>query len=354
MSFITLRRNSYSWLLAAIIFAAGIIRVPVDNYRLLFTALFMVSATAVVAVMLFRVNPWVASFLMLAQVSMYYPSYTTHSHLAFQVVFYGATLYAVLVLLAPSERPVLDAICVIALVNVAVLLFQVLGVSPTDGSYSVIFLGGKNHAPVGLMDNQNSLSALLSFCLPAFFRRAWWWLLPAVILGLIGAQSFGGVLAAAAVTVFYVSRKLGNWKAPVFACMGGVILYAVFVDPPSVSVRGGFWAGIITMVPEHWVFGRGIGHFKVYAPVTSAGRWLYAHNEVLQAVFELGVGALVFIIGYLTRFFRKCRGSSLIAQSGLIAVFTNSLVNFPLHLGVTALIAIVWASIVDYTAVSQN
>lgn len=111
------------------------------------------------------------------------------------------------------------------------------------------------------------------------------------------------------------------------------------------------------MFLKHPWFGSGVGHWKIVFAYfkTPGGYWRYAHNDFLQATFEMGIGFVAILIGYIVELFRRFKGNQLIPITGLIIVILNATVNFPFHIGQTALMAITWAGLLEvYRSQSQG
>lgn len=96
-----------------------------------------------------------------------------------------------------------DLIVAVALVNVAWVVLQHYGIfwllGPKPGCKTL---------NVGLTSNPNELSSLLAICLPAFFRRRRWQMIPLVGVGLYLAQSAVGIVTATFIGLVYMGRKL--------------------------------------------------------------------------------------------------------------------------------------------------
>ena len=310
--------------------------------------------------MLWWINRWWAAFVVLATVSLAVPFYDRSSYLAFQGVVYAGLWYLFLVSTVTTNRVprILDALCVIALCHVGMQIVQCMGLDPW-------FVGVGSHEQntlcVGLMGNTNITGALLAFCFPAFLRRRWWIGIPAVLYGLVLARSSGAAVAVAAGCTFYLMtlstvpvwmRWLGS--AGVAAGAAG---FCCFVDRPwSFSdTRFVAWQNTLYYAKQHWVLGSGIGHWKeVFArfPLTEGVWWTTAHNEYLQVFFEMGIGAVIIIVGYVFQTGRRVRLALLrntvrIPLTAVVIIIINSLVNFPFHIATTAMVAVTWMAVLE-------
>jgi len=181
-----------------------------------FSAYFRFETVAVILFcsVLWQINKWWAAFLLLAFFSSIVPFSTKFSTEAFRAVFIGCLWYY-MITQSPKEKIkyLLDAICILALCNIAMLICQYFGFDPIFKPRHIIY----GTPTVGFLSNKNEASAFLAFCLPAFFRNKWRRLTPLVFLGLTIASSTGGALAAVIATiVFWLLRDgreafIKNW-----------------------------------------------------------------------------------------------------------------------------------------------
>jgi len=104
--------------------------------------------------------------------------------------------------------------------------------------------------------------------------------------------------------------------------------------------------------------GSGLGHWKIifskYMLTTTTLRWTHAHNEIIQGVFEMGIGFMILFVGYSVNIIRKFRKSAIIPYTALLIIFINSLVNFPFHIGTTAMVTITWMAVLEVTLRHEN
>lgn len=255
-----------------------------------------------------------------------------------------------------SEK-ILDGLCVVAMANVLMLALQAFNIDPLYAPVS----GGKEEL-VGLMSNQNEVSALLAVCAFAFLREARWFGLVAVVGGLVLARSFGGALAAGAgMSLFLILRGHRFLGAALPAA--GLLMFLI-IDAPTVHERVAAWTVGTEQYLAHWVSGFGVGHWQIefmHNPDPRLGPkvWQYAHNEYLQGLFEMGPLFLVFVTGYAVNIIRRTamlyRTIPLNLLKGLhpylagaFAVAVNSGVNFLFHIGPTAIIAVTVLAGLEY------
>jgi hypothetical protein len=159
-----------------------------------------------------------------------------------------------------------NAICIIALANVAAQLVQLCGVSFPRGLQPHL-----QHGFVGLMGNVNETSALLAVCLPFFFRRRWAWCLPAVAAGLVMARTTNGALAAVIITFIWVAIRHRRYLFVTFcACIAMSTMY-LLIDPPAMpkqlSGRGVIYKATAVAASVNPVMGWGFGQYDFVMPL---------------------------------------------------------------------------------------
>lgn len=327
---------------------------------------FGMAAVAFLSVAIWNVNKWAAMFILLAGVSSIFPFSTKYSSEAFRAVMIGC-LWFYMVSQIPRDKTkyLLDAICIIALLNVGMLISQYFGFDPIFKPSKISY----GTPAVGFLSNKNEVSAILAFCLPAFFRSKWSMLTPLVFVGLSISSSTGGALAAvAATTGYFVIRDgrrflINDWLLLV-ALYAWLAVFLGFIDSPMSVFKSkpiaatdayGYsrfeaWRRGFELYKQHWLLGAGIGHWKiVFKAVNIQGYWFkHAHNEFIQAGFEMGILVAPIVIGYLVGVARKLRtGSILLPAAALVAILTNSMVNFPFHVAQTAIVAVTWMAIME-------
>jgi hypothetical protein len=295
-------------------------------------------------------NRWLSGLLLLATVSCFHPKLTVNSFLTFQVIVFGAVWYLILLYCLKKKENMyilLDAMCVLAVCNV---LYQGVQLAGYDWIYNDIGKAEKTQL-VGFMSNRNELGAVLAFCLPAFFRRWWIFAIPLILIGLIGTHCMGGVLAAGAATAVYLFWRLRRWAAitGLTVCLTGAALYAIYFDPHFDTSRLTAWGLMWDLYRNNWVTGYGLGSFQtIFMGLKEhfVTPYAQAHNDLFQGIFEMGIGFAVLTAGYLISIVR--RRESILAIAAMTGIVVNSLVNFPFHVAITAMIAITWMAILEH------
>jgi len=327
-----------------------------------------------------------ATFLGLALFSQFLPLFCSESARAFYNVMCGVVLYYIIVVHGKNwVSSLMDLMCVVALCNIAIAILQVFGIYLIwQGSTSV----------TGLMENPNSLSALLALCFPAFLRdsqgnqpikyRGYWvatsvsltikniisnisfivrsvasWkmLSPLVLFGLFAAGSSGGMVAVMIGLSFYflITEKERRLLFPIMSA-GALVLFVLFFDRfPSLDTRMEAWTTAWRLFQDHWVVGCGLGRWKTeFIVLASAGQFpegfIRLHSTLLQTMLEMGIGFAIILTGYIINIMRRSWGNLTqlaIPLTALIIILANGSVNFLIRIAPNAALVIVWLAIIE-------
>lgn len=225
--------------------------------------------------------------------------------------------------------------------------------------------------------NPNAAAVLLVLCLPAFFTPAGRWLLPIPLAGLFACGSVTGMAAGfAAAAVWAVTGENRKAAAAVLAVAAALLaLFAALVlaDPSDLvlgNARWHAWGRILQSAPDA-LLGRGPGSFAAVFPLLTAsdpllaaeGVWTAAHNEYLQALFELGLPGLALIGAFLAlqirRFWIIARSRGLTADerrcaAGLAAVAVSCAGWHTFHIAPLALAGCAWLGQAQNMAASRS
>ncbi len=121
------------------------------------------------------------------------------------------------------------------------------------------------------------------------------------------------------------------------------------------------WKGCLKMISDYPILGTGPGTFSLaftrYEPPCFATRSVFAHNDYLQTLSEVGLPLLPVMIWIIIGLFKKglnklnnpsrlVRGTTIGALSGITAILFHSVVDFNLHIPANALLFTVLAGIV--------
>ncbi len=307
-------------------------------------------------------NKWIATYIVWA-ILCTLMKYTPLAYVTMHTIFIGVVFYQVFANCLDKERVklALNAICIIAFIQVGIMVLQYFGAwliifpkvvgastnaefietSTYVGKFLIINRG--DYPIFGFMSNTNMASSLLAVCLPAFFRKKWKLFIPIVLLGLALSRGFGGIIPAGLVLSWYIWYGAGRYRWPIIASIMGIIIFYFLEKKPfkvgytsSLWLRYMVWKQIILeVIPVHWIKGWGTGHFATVYETTMARRDIIAHNEYLQVWVEHGTIGFAIVLGYvvstLKRIFKRHTETSRAIMAGLVVCFLNSGVNFLAH-----------------------
>jgi O-antigen ligase len=325
-----------------------------------------------------------------------FPSVGEHGRYAMTVATYIALGLATRAWLATdteARRASILRLCVaVVAVQIVVGAFQFMGVALGSWAPAAIRESVANLDPVtghnvsGTLGNTNFVGELVAICAPA----AAGWLLSSEArrgrrLGLLfsGASAMlllatacraallgtiaGAVVASAGAPLrrFRASRRVlaacALGAVPIaFAARNLIEKFRYVKLTDTVTPRLIVWKASLVMWWEQPLLGTGLGGFKVLvtdvlarfhpgrlSPALTSGRFEAAHNELLQALAELGpVGASLAALVLVLCFRGVRRNSSLPGplRAGLLwgmsVLVVTSSVGLPLHVPVTALVVV--------------
>ncbi len=193
------------------------------------------------------------------------------------------------------------------------------------------------NAAVGLYINPDlfcEFSAIMFLAL--LVLRLWLWL-PVSLPGLLLVHSRAAILGLT------VGLGMWGWRkskvavlATTFVCAG--VFYFKVNAVNSIYDRLVIW---IDTLRHLTLFGHGVGSFDLLYPLyattdTSIARPTNAHNDLVQLMFDLGIGVipLLVMIGLLLNARDNVHGSKIV----FVAIATISLFSFPLHVPYLAFI----------------
>lgn len=198
----------------------------------------------------------------------------------------------------------------------------------------------------GLFINPNIYSEVSAIILVSLVVLKLWWWIPVTFPGLILVHSRTAILALG-VGLFFWAWKVNKYLALGLAGMVailGLYFYWDHFNLYSIQERLNLWADTIQGFK---FFGNGVGSYEALFPLyathidTELARPRYAHNDLLQAVFEFGVGSILLLM-VLFNVFRTKKPELVI----LLTVFIVSLFTYPTYIPVPAFIAFLVAGFV--------
>lgn len=308
------------------------------------------------------INPWVGFFVLIVVASNFFSQYEppalglvlnrkhifSPSTLAVYTVFLGVGWYAMVVLAFEKDtiKWMLDAFCLVALTNIAFVFLQWFGIDP---------INAKTTQCLGLAPNRNITSALLAFCMPAFFRKKWAWCLVLYPLAMAAVKTTGGFVSACLGLVLFLGMN-GHWQAGAIGCAAAIGAYILFVDriAESASVRAEMVRLGMQHFKEHPWLGFGAGQWKtlfhdIYHNQHLTKSWhATGHNEYIQALLEYGVLFVVWLGGYLSDIALKIKNNKqALSLVALVIILSNSIINFPFKIPCTGIIGVTWLAILQ-------
>jgi len=207
-------------------------------------------------------------------------------------------------------------------------IFQFLGIETFVYTYHGI-------KPSGLFVNPNVYSEISVMVLLLILINKLWWYIPVVIPGLMVSSRavILGLGISLVVMVWSKSKVISISILSLFLLTCCVIFFKSEIND-SIFVRLHVWQD---MLAGFTIFGNGIGSFVYKFPEYnkhidgSVTIFEFAHNDLLQLLFELGIGAipLIIIVALLLMVKNEYR-------SALIFFIVISSFGFPLHMPVTA------------------
>ena len=208
-----------------------------------------------------------------------------------------------------------------AIVNAAVTVAQVYGWAGLPQTY----------VPGGLFMNKNPNGEFAALLLVGFVGWRLWWLVPAPLITLVLSGSKASMLGVAAAAVF-LSRAWLLAGAAIIVLAGTA--YPMFEGHFSHLVeRTVVWRDLMGNLT---LYGNGLGSYMARAPVFEGTTYIYAHNDWLQLVFELGIGVLPLVALIILAFrFEGCR----VEKAVLVTFAVEACFGFPSHFPVTLLVA---------------
>lgn len=168
--------------------------------------------------------------------------------------------------------------------------------------------------------------------------------IPLIIFSKSSAAAMAFVISIGFLSYFRMKKI--HWILLVLAVLAAGAVYVIKYDMPSGQFGERFkiweWSLRMTLLNKPFT-GLGIGAFAKIAPqtpqITQAENmtWIWAHNEYLQTLFELGIAGFVMMICFIKvrieDFFRNSWNLELQALFGcFISILIVSFFHFPFHM----------------------
>lgn len=218
--------------------------------------------------------------------------------------------------------------------------------------------------------NPDACGIFLALCLPAFMCKRWCVMIPFVIWGLVVARSTTAILAAlagAGVYYYIICQSKKRFLAVCLALTLGLGIWFSHVKSLDQMIDNPRWLAwkhaVWSLRSEQW--GRGLGSWSVVFPILASGEpelgevknengklvmngvLAQAHNEPLQATFEMGLQMTALIAAFLMAIAVKVlKGNAPAgAAAGMAALVVGCLGFFTMHIAPTALLGCAWLGI---------
>lgn len=328
------------------LFAVAIIRLPVElgHGRALVLGFFQIGVLIVFFAVLWKINKFVALFLLLAVVSRTVPTITLESQHALKCILFGLGWYFFVYRFA-NERLLMDVICIIAFAHFLATLIQWLNIPS-------LFSG----AVCGLTFNPNEGSAMFALCFPAFLQEGRKRYLPIIFAGLVMIHSFGGTLAVTAGFIFW--GCISGCYLIIIPSVIALGLFWLYIDGPSAGARWTVWENAFNMYLPHWKWGCGLGHWETISQELvraniqllpgNSFAWTRLHNTFLNGLVEMGIGFAVIVSVYIVDLLRRCSRKAIIPLTALVVILACCSTNSMFRMNaVNAMIAITWLAILE-------
>jgi hypothetical protein len=194
----------------------------------------------------------------------------------------------------------------------------------------------------GLFFNRNLASEGAAMALALVVGYRLWWLVPGILPTLV-AGSRAPLLGLGVVALIALWRTARVREAIALLFVLASVLFICDPSTASMQQRLGAWQDALHGLT---IFGRGLGSFIGEFPRWQlhsnplVERFENAHNDILQLVFELGIGGAILVGLFLVGL---ARASSSPAWYALVVFAVEGLFGFPLYEPVSGALAAVCA-----------
>ncbi|HEX9972280.1 MAG TPA: hypothetical protein VGD14_09435 [bacterium] len=352
-------------IISVIITATALLRCPPIDFLIskigmddILRVMAIFGASSILAVYIYKINPWAGALVFCSAVSYIYPIYSLYSNLSLFTVTLYAAVYYVLVRDKIKAEYLINPMAIFAIIHSGFLILHFNGIFP--GIYGN--LKPSTTEVIGLMANPNDAAAALAICLPAVFRKKWCWAIPLIIAGFYCARSTGGVFGGFVASCIFLALSDMRFKKEIFAGIAMMIaLFLVFIDRPAASVRLDTWIVFLdnhfnhTLTPgikNQTIFGIGLGNWKFvrqsFGPVNGHMLWTNSHNTFVQGFIEMGFPFLIIMAGYTYSLLSRIKKTMGIEAAALGAIVTVCMTNSVFHMNaVNGLFVVLWLVLVE-------
>ncbi len=211
--------------------------------------------------------------------------------------------------------------------------------------------------PTGFLGHQTIHGAFMALLAVYFLPRSQWALgIGCVFVVLATKSSFSLLALLAGLGAWGILRGPRHWLRWIFLVGGlAAVAMTVLIRHPTFkffndSGRFVVWQQVVKGAWDSPVFGHGFHSFSQVYPlkyqILIDRNWIQAHNELLQAFFELGFVGLALIGWVLSDFIlglirvRQGDGEKVAWACVAVAGLVNSMGNFPLHIAPLGLLTL--------------
>lgn len=214
-----------------------------------------------------------------------------------------------------------------------------IGAALGIGVSSVLVLAGFKG---GLFININTLAELSVIVLVGLCVYKLYFLIPCLIPSLVLNGSRGAILTAVLVFSVWCWKRTKTisiliWIAIILVLVSGYRLETIYD-------RYVIWKGIFE---NSTLFGNGFGNFTLWGYYNVHSMPMYAHNDLLQIFFEMGLVGAILIAAFFTLVMTTKENERYIIGTVIII----SMYDFPLYLPISAFITLLTCG---YLANSRN
>lgn len=253
-----------------------------------------------------------------------------------QLILY-AVWFLIVVFYSDREK-LIDALAMVLIFHVVLMAVQMFLGDPWALD---VHTGQPLRQPTGLVSDKDAATALIAILSPSMFRfKGCWrflWVVPAA--GLIIGNECTGIFALWPAIIFYlyITGNKNASRAAIFWGALGIALFVALVDKPGISIRWEIYTKTLPII-FHNPMGVGLGNYVLKMSILVEH---YAHNELLHYTAEMGWIIPILFAGWLF----SLRSGDSVSRTALVAATLCSLVYFPLHNPITALVIVTWAAI---------
>lgn len=203
-----------------------------------------------------------------------------------------------------------------------------------------------NDMVASLFINPNIYSELSALLLISFVVFKLWWFIPTALPGLILVHSRTALLALGLgmlVAIWRMNKKLAVITL-IIVMAASLYFYWGQFQTTSITERFALWSDTIK---GFTLFGHGVGSYETMFPYyateinTEIARPKFAHNDILNLIFEFGIGSILILMVLFNVLNHKRKEAIIVWSVMVVSTFT-----FPFHIPATAFVALLVAGFI--------